>query len=442
MRKELACMLAVGMIAGSLAGCGSGGAQTGGSAANTAAGTESAKRAESSGDKLTIEFWHCMGSSNGELIQQITDSFNESQDKIFVKAVHQGSYTDAGTKMQAALAAGEAPVLAQMEIGMLGIFADAEQLVDLQKFVDAENYDIGDFMPGLLDASYYNDALVALPHSRSVPVLYYNKDRFKEAGLDENQPPVTWDDLKEQSKKLTSDGTYGYSCPLDQWYYMALVMNAGGTIFNEEANGIGFNGESGTKPLYLWKEMIADKTMHVPSGQDYNSSEACRNAFAGGTAAMVMQSSAQLKGLEKTCEFSVGVGPIPKDSTLSYPAGGSNLLMFKGHSDEEEAAGWEFLKFMTNTENAVNWANGTGYLPTRQSCMESEAYKNMITEDPNLQIIVDQVEYSTYKTPFIPQYQEAKEVFGNEIQKCILEDNYTPEQAVESMNERVGKLFR
>ncbi len=51
-----------------------------------------------------------MGSSNGELIQQITDSFNESQDKIFVKAVHQGSYTDAGTKMQAALAAGEAPV--------------------------------------------------------------------------------------------------------------------------------------------------------------------------------------------------------------------------------------------------------------------------------------------------------------------------------------------
>ena len=49
--------------------------------------------------------------------------------------------------MQAALAAGEAPVLAQMEIGMLGIFADADQLVDLQKFVDEENYDMSDFMP-------------------------------------------------------------------------------------------------------------------------------------------------------------------------------------------------------------------------------------------------------------------------------------------------------
>lgn len=434
MRKKLALVLAAAMVVGTLAGCSAGGQET-------ATGSKESEQ-KASGEKVTIEFWHCMGSANGELIQQIVDSFNASQTDYEVKSVHQGSYTDAGTKMQAALAAGEAPVLAQMEIGMLGIFADAEQLVDLQQFVDEENYDIGDFLPGLLDASYYNDALVALPHSRSVPVLYYNKDRFKEASLDENKPPVTWDDLKAVAEQLTKDGTYGYSCPLDQWYYMALVMNAGGTIFNETANGIGFNGESGTKPLYLWKDMLAEGTMHIPSGQDYNSSEACRNAFAGGTASMIMQSSAQLKGLEKTCEFEVGVGAIPKDSTLSYPAGGSNLLMFKGHSAEEEKAGWEFLKFMTNTENAVKWANGTGYLPTRTSCMQAEEYKQMVKEDPNLQIIVDQVEFSTYRTPFIPQYQEAKEIFANEIQKCILEENYTPEQAIESMDSRVAKLFK
>ena len=187
MKRKVAGVLAAAMAAGMLAGCGSSAKP----ADTTAAKAEDTKAAEGSteaaaadnGDKITIEFWHCMGSSNGELIQQITDSFNESQDKIFVKAVHQGSYTDAGTKMQAALAAGEAPVLAQMEIGMLGIFADADQLVDLQNFVDEENYDMSDFMPGLLDASYYDGALVALPHSRSVPVLYYNKDRFKEAGL-------------------------------------------------------------------------------------------------------------------------------------------------------------------------------------------------------------------------------------------------------------------
>ena len=66
-----------------------------------------------------------------------------------MKAVQQGSYTEASTKMQAALAAGEAPVVAQMEIGSLGVFADSGQLVDLQKYVDAEDFDLDDFMPGL-----------------------------------------------------------------------------------------------------------------------------------------------------------------------------------------------------------------------------------------------------------------------------------------------------
>lgn len=435
MKKRLAVLMAWVMAAGTLAGCGAGAKQ--GEASSQAASSAAGKDG-----KISIEFWHCMGSSNGELIESIVDSFNKSQDKIVVKAVHQGSYTDAGTKMQAALAAGEAPVLAQMEIGMLGIFADADQLVDMQKYVDADKYDMDDFMSGLLDASYYNDALIALPHSRSVPVLYYNKDKFKEAGLDENKPPVTWDDLKADAKALTGGGTFGYSCPLDQWYYTALMMNAGGTIFNDANNAIGFNGDSGTKPLYLWKEMIADGTMHIPSGQDYNSSEACRNAFAGGTAAMIMQSSAQLKGLEQTCGFSVGVGQIPKDTTLSYPAGGSNLMMFKGHSEEEEKAGWEFLKYMLNTENTTKWASGTGYLPVKKSCLETEEYKKVLNDDPNFQTIVDQVEYCTYKTPFIPQYQEAKEIFAAEIQKCILEDNYTPEDAIKSMDSRVGALFK
>lgn len=219
-----------------------------------------------------------------------------------------------------------------------------------------------------------------------------------------------------------------------------LMMNAGGSIFNEDYTEIGFNNEAGTAPLYLWKEMIEAGTMHIPSGQDYNSSEACRNAFAGGTAAMIMQSSAQLKGLEQTCEFEVGVTAIPMSTTRAYPAGGSNLMMFSGHSEEEEAAGWEFLKFMTNTENAVKWASGTGYLPTRQSCTANEEYLAMVEEDPNLQIIVDNVEYCAEAT-FIPEYAETKEIIANEIQKCILEEDYTPEEAMQSTADRVAKLF-
>ena len=395
---------------------------------------------QASEERIQIEFWHSMASSNGVLLQKLTDAFNQSQDEIYVKAVHQGSYTEANTKFQAALSAGEAPVVAQMEIGNIGIFAEAGQLVPMQNFTEDEGFALDDFMSGLLDASYYHEDLIALPHSRSVPVMYYNKDLFQKYGLSPKDPPENWNELKQTAKILTKAGNYGYSCPLDPWYFNALMMCAGGSIYDEETRSIGFSDESGTSPLYLWNSMIDAGTMYVPSGQNYNSSEACRNLFAEGSAAIIMQSSAQLKGLEQTCEFEVGVASIPISTTRSYPAGGSNLVMFQGHSEEQQRAGWEFMKFMISTEQAMIWANGTGYLPVRKSCMESEQFKQELQMDENLQTIIEQVQYCSL-IPFIPEYAETMEIISDEIQSCILKENYTPEKAITSIAERVDLLL-
>lgn len=154
-----------------------------------------------------------------------------------------------------------------------------------------------------------------------------------------------------------------------------------------------------------------------------------------------MQSSAQLKGLEQTCEFEVGVAPIPVNTSRLYPTGGANLVMFEGHTDEEQNAGWEFIKFMLDTKHAAAWANGTGYLPVRKSCMESESYKEIIEQDANLQLIVDNVKYCSMIT-FIPEYKETSDIIAEEIRTCILEEHYSPETAVEHMAERVEKLLR
>jgi len=394
----------------------------------------------SENDRIEIEFWHSMGSSNGILLQHLTDAFNESQDEIYVKAIHQGSYADTTPKFMAALSAGEAPVVAQMEIGNIGIFAEADQLLNMHSFVDAEEYMLSDFLWGLLDASYYEGELIALPHSRSLPVMYYNKDLFVSKGLSTKNPPRNWNDLERAARTLTGNGVYGYSCPLDPWYYNALMMCSGGYIYNSDRTSIGFPDGSGTAPLYLWKNMLEEGIMYLPSGQDYNSSEACRNLFAEGTAAMIMQSSAQLKGLEQTCNFEVGVAPIPIYTNRTYPAGGSNLVMFQGHTEEEQRAGWEFIKYMTSAEISVSWANGTGYLPVRKSCMDSEVYKQMLKEDTNLQIIIDHVN-SCSLIPFYPEYAETMEIISDEIQNCILDENYTPEKAVYNIKKRVEELL-
>ncbi len=211
-------------------------------------------------------------------------------------------------------------------------------------------------------------------------------------------------------------------------------------MYNEKLQSIGFHGESGTAPLYLWKTMVRNGMMYVPSGQDYNSSEACRNLFAEEAAAMIMQSSAQLKGLEQTCEFEVGVAPIPINTDRIYPAGGSNLVMFQGHTEEKQRAGWEFIKFMVQTEQAISWANGTGYLPIRQSCMESQLFQQEIKDDENLQIIIENIKYCSL-IPFYPEYAETMEIISDEIQRCILEENYMPEEAIQNIAVRVENLL-
>ena len=112
MKRKVLLGLVTAMSLFMLSGCGSGSG-------------EDSSSAETADGRSEIEFWHCMGASNGELIQELTDAFNESQDEIYVKAVHQGSYTEASTKMQAALSAGESPVVAQIDIGILVVFSDS-----------------------------------------------------------------------------------------------------------------------------------------------------------------------------------------------------------------------------------------------------------------------------------------------------------------------------
>ena len=80
------------------------------------------------------------------------------------------------------------------------------------------------------------------------------------------------------------------------------------------------------------------------------------------------------------------------------------------------------------------YENGNGSLLT--ALLSSSSISDVINKVSYYNDMYD------YEKKMLTQYQEAKEIFANEIQKCILEDNYTPEQAVSSMEERVAKLFK
>jgi len=423
MKKLLALVLA-GVMAFSLVACG-GGADT---------------ETETDGP-VTIEFWHSMGSSTGELVQEIVDEFNASQDEVIVNCIYQGDYNAAGTKLQAAVSGGNAPHVVQIEITRVGFYAEEGLLMDLAPFDEADDeFNAADMYEGVMDFSWYDGKLVSLPNGRSCPVMYYNADALKAAGYD--KAPETWEELRAASKAVCKDGSLGYGISLgDSWYYLAMMLTAGGQVYNEEGNGIGFAGEAGEKPLQLWLDMLADGSAFIPEGEDYASNSALRNAFMAGQCNIIMQSSAQYRGLADNSDFEVGVAYIPKLTNFAAIPGGSNLVAFEGMTDAEAEATWKFMKYMCSADVAGKYAAGTGYLPTSEAALNSDIYQAKLAEYPHLDVAVEQLEYFV-EMPFDPSYVEVKDnVVGRQVQECII-NGKTPADAVATMEAETAEFYK
>ena len=401
------------------------------------------KEAAKDAGPQTIEFWHSVSGGRGKVLQAQVDEFNALNNGVTVNATYQGTYYDMGAKLQAAVASGEKPEMVQLEIGRIGLYAFQDELVDLNPYFKRDGEKVEDFIPGLMNYSYLNNKLIALPHGRSTPLFYYNKDLFKAAGLDPEKAPATWEELAVYAQKLSTGGVYGFSVPIDTWYYLAMVMAAGGDLFNKEGNNIGFNNEAGAKPLRFWLDLIQKGYMHVPPGQEYNSSEACRNNFIAGKVAMMMQSTGSLVEMVTAAKFEVGVGFMPKEVRYAVPPGGANYMLMAGHPKAKEEAAWQFLKWITNTQNSAHYSINTGYFPTRFSALETQIFKDYAAKYPNATISVDQLQYANFPSPFQPEWAEIKDVIvNNEIQRCILDPAVTPEMAVQRIYEASAKLFK
>ena len=426
MKKFFAMLLAMAMVMTMLAGCGGG---------NEDVNTDG---------PVKIVFWHSMGSATGELIQEICNEFNASQDEVEVECIYQGDYNTAGTKLQAAASGNteSLPHVVQIEITRVGMYAAADMLLDLKPYADAdENFNVNDLYPGVMDFSWYDGKLVSLPNGRSVPVMYYNKDMLKAAGYD--KAPATWTEFVDAATKCTKDGVVGYGCPVgDSWYYLALMLTAGGQIYNEAGNNIGFyeNG-SGAKALQLWKDMQDAGILYLPEGEDYASNSALRNAFMAGSCAITMQSSAQYRGLADNSEFEVGVAYIPKDSTYAAIPGGSNIVAFDGKSEAENEATWKFMSYLCSADVAGKYAAGTGYLPTSDAALNSAIYQEKLAQYPYLDIAVGQLEYYV-EMPFDESYTEIKDkVVGKYVQEVII-GGMSVQDAMDNMNKEAGAFYK
>ncbi len=348
-------------------------------------------------EKVSIEFWHAMSGTGQESLDEIVKGFNESQDDYEVKAEFQGTYEESLTKLRSVGGTKDAPAITQVfEVGTKYMI-DSGYIEPIQSFIDKHKYDSSELEQNILNYYKIDDKLYSMPFNSSTPVMLYNKDAFKEAGLDPDKAPETFAEVIDAAAKLKKGEMYGFSMLTYGWFFEQLVATQGGLYVNEDNGRSGdatealFNGTEGQNVFRFLDTMNKAGTF----GNFGTNWDDIRAAFSSGKVAMYLDSSAGVAGAIATTPFDVGVAYMPHGDDAERNGvviGGASLWMSKGIAEKEQEAAWEFMKYLTTPKVQAKWHLDTGYFAINPKAYEEADVKEKWAEYPQYKVTVDQLQ--------------------------------------------------
>ena len=349
------------------------------------------------GEKVKIEFWHAMSGPNQQAIDDIVADYNASQDKYEVESLFQGSYEESLTKLRSVGGTADAPAIMQVfEVGTKYMI-ESGYIEPVQTFIDKDDYDIGQLEENILNYYSVEDQLYSMPFNSSTPVMLYNKDAFKAAGLDPEDPPETFEEVKAAAEKLTNGDMKGFSILLYGWFFEEMLATQGGLYVDADNGRTGqvtealFNGEEGRRVFEFLKEMNDAGTL----GNFGSAWDDLRTAFVSGQVAMYLDSSAGISGVVESAPFEVGGAYIPYSEETDRNGviiGGASLWMMNGISEEEQSGAWDFMKYLQTAPVQAKWHVTTGYFAINPAAYDEAIVKERWAQYPQFQVTVNQLQ--------------------------------------------------
>ena len=392
-------------------------------------------------DKVQIRFWHGLSGPLGDVLNEMIVEFNKTHDDIEVIANPISSYNALQQKLSASLQVGKQPDLAQVFESWVANYQKDNVLVSIDDMMskdpDFTEEELADFYPVFLQSITYQGNKWSFPFNKSVRAYFYNKDAFYRAGMDPNFFPATWDEFTETCRKLTSgdpdkrDATWGANFTVNEWQFVNLIHQAGGTILDENDRPV-LNSPAGLEALnYILNLVNVEKTAKASKEMDG------QNAFLAGTVAMFEGSSVSITYMrQQPINFNIGYAPLPTHTTDISAISGANIVIFKSGDPKRERAAWEFIKWFTDTEQTAKWSARTCYMPLRKSAMETDTIKEFLNTYPQFRGIYAQLDNAVFE-PQHPAWLEGRSELKKALEKAK-EGILGPQEA---LDEAVKKLL-
>jgi sn-glycerol 3-phosphate transport system substrate-binding protein len=396
------------------------------------AGSTACGRAASDG-RVQASLWYAYGGKNREVLLALLDEFHRSQRRFFIHATYQGDYFECLAKLRTAIAARAAPTVTHVVGEVLPYLAEAGVLDELG---DVERDGALDLVPELAQEKAFfggrDRPLYGLPFNRSTPIVYYNVPLLERLGL---SVPRTWDELRSTAQAATvrsgrSVDRWGFACPVDWWFWIALVGQAGGLVVGPKGEPL-LGGEAGVQALRFWQTLVqVDRTMKPPPGRDYNAWQATHSDFLAQRAAMIWTSTAFLRYLEGNAKFPLRAAPLPVRERASVPTGGTLFVMPRGAQPEARAAGLAFLRWMMLPEQANAFATRTGYIPVSRAGIQRLEREGYYRDHPNDRVAIDQLAHAQPWPWSTNLFRIQREAVQPRLEEAVL-GRRDPERALE-----------
>lgn len=358
-------------------------------------------------EPVEISFWHAMSGDLEKTLENLTNKFMEANPNIKVNLQNQSTYNDLQQKMTATLASPkDLPTLTQAYPHWMINAMQDELLVDLKPYIEnetigSENYN--DMLEGFKTASEIDGKIYGMPFNKSTEVIWYNKTLFDELGL---EVPTTFEEFAQVAKTITEKkGIVGAGFDALNNFYTTYLKNKG-VDFNSETD---VTSAESVEAANYYLDGIKDGYFRIAGTDMYLS-----GPFANETLGMYVGSNAGESFVKQGVDgkFEIGVAPYPAESVMQQ---GTDLYMFSSATAEQRTAAFEFLKFLTSTENQITWGVETGYIPATHAAISSDEYKNSGS------LVSSILEEATSKNLFINDVAQGVDSAYNES-RVVMED--------------------
>ncbi len=383
-----------------------------------------------------------------KIIDGYAADFNNANPDLKVVPVYAGSYQETVVKALTAHKADKPPAAAILLSTDTFTLIDEDAIVPFDNFVktDDERKWMKDFFPAFLLNGQVDNKTWGIPFQRSTVVMYWNKEAFKEVGLDPNVAPQDWMQLISMGQKLTKRDASGNverwgiqvpSSGFPYWLFQGFSTQNDAILANPEGTKVNFDGLNVIEALQFWVNLSQEYKIHPPGVVQWGTTP---QDFMQGKAAMIWTTTGNLTNIRKNAPFEFGVAMLPENIRRGSPTGGGNFFIFKKAPQAEQVGAFRFAKWLTQPERAAQWSIDTGYVAVSPAAYDTPALKAYAAEFPPALVARDQLPFAVAELSTHDNQRVTKAL--NDALQAALTVAKTPQQALMDAQAEANRILR